>query len=260
MKPILKYPGAKNRIAKWIVSYIPEHDVYVEPFAGSCAILLNKPPATIETLNDLDGDIVNYFRCLRDHPDELIEKIRQTPYAREEYEKSFMQDADSDIERARRFAIRCWQGFGNSNRYRNGWKSGQRYQSPNCAHTWYQLPDTLQEASQRLRKVQIEHLPALEVIRRYGTKDVFLYVDPPYCPDLRKSYLYQYEMSLEDHQQLLKMLKQHPGYVMISGYDHPMYEEELKGWHKECRETTAEGGKRRKECIWMNYDMQMRLF
>ena len=89
MKTVLKYPGAKNRIADWICSYIPAHDVYLEPYAGSLAVFFNKMPARIETLNDLDGEVVNYFRVLREKPGELIEQLKLTPFARDEYSSAF---------------------------------------------------------------------------------------------------------------------------------------------------------------------------
>lgn len=260
MNSALKYPGAKNRIAKWIISYIPPHDVYLEPFAGSLAVLLNKEPATIETVNDLHDEVVNYFKVLRDQPAQLINEIYKTPYARSEYNASYICNKnDDEVERARKFAVRCWQGFGAANLYRNGFKTGQQSNSPNCAKGWSQLPITLQQVSNRLKNVQIENLDAIELIKRYDTKDVFIYCDPPYLVNTRKNYLYKHEMSNEQHIELLNLLKSHPGKVMISGYDNELYDTALSNWHKEYKDTTAEQGLRRRECLWMNYDLQMHL-
>lgn len=181
----MKYPGAKNRIADWICSYIPKHEVYVEPFAGSLAVFFNKPRCHIETVNDLHGEVVNFFRILRDKPEELKQLIELTPYSREEYDSAY-QDAESDIERARRFCVRCWMGFGCANLYHNGFKSGQQSKSPNPARAWAELPDIMALAAERLRGVQIENLPALEILKRYNTPDVFIYVDPPYLHGTRK--------------------------------------------------------------------------
>lgn len=106
MKCVLKYPGAKNRIAPWICDYIPEHQVYLEPFFGSGAVFFNKIPARIETLNDLDGNVVNYFRIIREQPEELAAQLKLTPYSRDEYCLACEYDPmDSDIERARKFAV-----------------------------------------------------------------------------------------------------------------------------------------------------------
>ena len=147
MKAILKYPGAKNRIADWICSYIPQHDVYLEPFAGSLAVFFNKERCHIETVNDLDDEIVNFFMVLRDYPELLKWIIIMTPYSRSEYNRAFRK-ADNEIERARRFCVRCWMGFGCGNLYRNGFKSGQQKCSPNPAKAWTLLPEVMALAAE----------------------------------------------------------------------------------------------------------------
>lgn len=255
MKCVLKYPGAKNRIAPWICEYIPKHNVYLEPFAGSLAVLFNKPRSHIETVNDLHGEVVNFFKVLRDNPEELMNLIELTPYSREEYDLSY-QESDDDIERARRFCVRCWQGFGCANLYHNGFKSGQQSNSPNPARSWAELPKTMFQASERLKGVQIENLPAIELIRRYNTEDVFIYADPPYLHETRKKYLYKYEMGNDAHVELLEVLIKHPGKVLLSGYDNDLYNSILKGWRKVHKNTLAECGIKRTETLWMNYDME----
>ena len=253
MKAVLKYPGAKNRIADWIGSYIPVHDVYMEPFAGSLAVLFNKPRCHIETVNDLDGEIVNFFRALRDCPEKLVKKIKLTPFARGEYKAAF-EKTDDSIEKARRYCVRCWQGFGNSQLYQNGFKSGQQSHSPNPAKAWAELPEILYAAAERLKGVQIECLPALELISRYDTPDVFIYADPPYLQGMRKNNLYKHEMKDSEHEELLKVLEKHPGKILISGYDNDLYNSYLSGWRKEYKRTNAECGIARTEILWMNYE------
>lgn len=254
MKTILKYPGAKNRIAKWICKYIPPHEVYLEPYFGSGAVFFNKIPARIETLNDLDGNIVNYFRVIRERPEALGKMLEMTPFARDEYYQAFeCREGDSDLERARKFAVRCWQGFGCGNLYRNGFRSSQRHTSPHTTKEWRCLPERLIDASERLKNTQIENLPATEIIQRYDTSDVFMYIDPPYLHGTRKNYLYRYEMENAEHIELLKLLKKHPGKVLISGYDNDLYNSMLQGWGKVQKKTRAEGGIQRVETLWMNY-------
>lgn len=262
MKAILKYPGAKNRIADWICSYIPSHEVYVEPYAGSLAVFFSKTPARIETLNDLDGNVVNYFRVIRDKHEELEKALKQTPYARDEYYSAFEQsEIITDVERARRFAVRCWQGFGCSNLYRNGFRSSQQANGPHTTKEWREIPERIKWASDRLLNAQIENLPAVELLKRYNTPDVFIYADPPYLHGTRKNYLYKHEMEDNEHYELLEMLRDHPGKVMISGYDNDLYNDMLIGWRKESIKTQAEGGLKRIETIWMNYrDNQMSIF
>ena len=247
MKSVLKYPGAKNRLALWILEYIPRHDVYLEPFAGSLAVFFNKERCHIETVNDLDGEITNFYHVLRDRSEELRRAIDLTPFSRREYV----------------FAIKCWMGFGCGNLYRNGFKTGQQKKSPNPAKAWSEFPEIIDEAAKRLKGVQIENLPAIELISRYNTTDVFMYVDPPYLHGTRKNYLYRHEMKNEDHEELLHLLKKHSGQILISGYDNELYNDLLPEWRKVHKSTLAEGGRKRIETLWMNYregQIELQLF
>lgn len=260
MKAVLKYPGAKNRLAPWICAHIPPHEVYLEPYFGSGGVFFNKIPSRIETINDLDGNVVNYFRVIRENADELARRIMLTPFSREEYDAAFSTDGDSEIERARKFAVRCWMGFGCGNLYHNGFRSSQMSRSPSTTKIWGNLPEILIDASLRLRNAQIESLPAVDLICRYDTPDVFLYVDPPYLLNTRKNYLYTHEMSEQEHEELLTLLVRHPGRVLISGYESEMYNCLLRGWRKETKRTLVENGTLRTECIWMNYEVTRDLF
>lgn len=234
VKSVLKYPGAKNRLAPWICEYIPKHDVYLEPFAGSLAVLFNKQRSHIETVNDIDGEIVNFFRILRDRSGELERTIEFTPYSRSEYKAAYEKSED-ELERARRFTVKCWMGFGCGNLYQNGFKSGQQTKSPNPAKAWSELPETLKMATERLKGVQIENLPAIELIKRYDTEDVFIYAD---------------------HEELLNVLVKHQGKILLSGYNNDMYNDILQGWNKVQKHTRAEGGRARTETLWMNYEVE----
>lgn len=133
-------------------------------------MFFNKQPAKIETINDLDNNVVNYFKVLRDKRDELISALRMTPYAREEYDRAFdVSEQDSDVEKARKFAVKCWMGFGCSNLYKNGFRSSQQSKSPYTTKEWAEIPDRLIAATERIKMAQIEKLPAIELIRRYDT-------------------------------------------------------------------------------------------
>lgn len=204
---------------------------------------------------------MNYFRVIRENPEELAAMLDMTPFARDEYYKAFeIHEEDSDIEKARKFAVRCWQGFGCSNLYRNGFRSSQQGTSPRTTKEWGRIPERLLAASGRIKDAQIENLPALEVIKRYDTPDVFMYIDPPYLPSTRKNYLYKHEMDAKAHEELLKVLVVHPGQVLLSGYDNEMYNDMLRGWNKAQKNTQAEAGISRTETLWMNYDVgQMEL-
>lgn len=255
MKSLLKYPGAKNRLASWIIKYIPEHKVYCEPFLGSGAVFLNKEPAYNEILNDLDDDIYNFFKVVRGNPDELRRLVEATPYSRTEYTMVYVESEEEalSIERARRFAVMCWQGFGCGNRYKNGYRRGIGAASPNPAKAWAGLPETIQLAAERLKNAQIEHKDALELITDLHGRDTFIYIDPPYLQDTRKKYLYNHEMTNEQHLKLLQIARESSCKVMISAYENEMYNTELTGWRKKRKSTTAECSRRRTETLYMNY-------
>lgn len=260
MKTILKYPGAKNRLAEWIVSFIPEHKVYLEPYFGSGAVFFNKPISKIETINDLDGEVYNLFKVIREFPDELAKYTEMTPYCRDEYEMAYQKNADeTEIEKARKFLVRCWMGMGSSNVYKNGFRSSQQSSSPRTTKHWAEVPERILAAAERLKHAQIENLDALEILRRYDTKDVFVYLDPPYLPGTRKGYLYNEEMTEADHIKLLETAVCHPGKFLISGYDNDIYNEILNGWNKAQKQTQAEHGLKRIETIWFNYKKEYQL-
>lgn len=128
MKQVLKYPGSKWNIASKLVGLIPEHHSYVEPFFGSGAVLFNKQISDIETINDLDHDVVNLFRCIQKDADRLARMVMTIPFSREEYDKQFEIPIGSvcidTYERAAGFLTRCWQGHGfRTNGNKVGWKN-----------------------------------------------------------------------------------------------------------------------------------------
>ena len=156
-------------------------------------------------------------------------------------------------ERARRFAVKCWQGFGCGNKYKNGYRRGIGATSPNPAKAWARLPETIQLAAERLKNAQIEHKDALELISDLYGKNTFIYIDPPYLQDTRKKYLYNHEMTDEQHVELLRIVKNSDCKIMISAYENELYNEQLKGWRKKHKSTTAECSRKRTETLYMNY-------
>jgi len=160
MNAVIKYPGAKWSLAPWIVSHLPPHHSYLEPFFGSGAVLFTKSRSNIETVNDLDSDVVNLFECIRRDPERLGWIIQYTPYSRQEFEKTYSSDIPADpFDRAARFLIRCNQGYGfRTNEIRVGWKNDvQGRERAYAAKSWTELPKVIAEVAERLRGVQIEH-------------------------------------------------------------------------------------------------------
>lgn len=252
MKAILKYPGAKWRISEWIISHFPEHKVYCEPFFGSGAVFFNKEPSYIETINDIDGNIVNLFKTCREFPDELARLIELTPFAREEFENCY-EKSDNPIEQARRTLVRYHQSFGTSNSSKRSWRNVQTYGGPRTATMWNCLPGRISEVCERLKEAQIENIDAIELIKRYDDKNTLIYCDPPYLQSLRKKNIYAHEISDEYHIRLLEVLEESKSKIVLSGYDNPLYNEALAGWNTDEKKTTAQMGKYRTEKIWMNY-------
>lgn len=249
---ILKYPGGKWRIADWIISFFPKHKVYLEPFFGSGAVFFNKEPSYIETINDIDGDIVNLFSVCRDFPQELATAINLTPFSRDEFETCY-EPSTSPIEQARRTLVRFHQSFGTTNSCKKSWRNVQTYGGPRCATMWNYLPGAIINCCERLKEAQIENKDAIELIKRYDDENTLIYIDPPYLPELRKKNMYKYEYSLEQHKDLLKAIKQSKSMIIISGYNNELYNDELIGWHTAETKALAQMGKKRVEKIWFNF-------
>lgn len=258
MKKVLKYPGSKWNIAGRIVEMIPKHHSYVEPFFGSGAVLFNKAPSDIETVNDLDSDVTNLFRCIRDDAGKLARLVMVIPFSREEYDSEFLNSVkkqDDPYMRASRFLVRCWQGHGfRTGGGKVGWKNDVVGREKAYAlWDWYRLPGWIVSIAGRLRMVQIENRPALEVIKRFDHPGVLQYWDPPYLLGTRRGKQYRHEMEDWEHEELLKVAVDSSAKIIISGYESEMYNDYLKGWQKASFKSCAEHGKTRTEVVWMNY-------
>ena len=256
MKSLLKYPGGKWRIAEWIIGYFPEHKVYCEPFFGSGAVFFNKKPCYIETINDVDGNIVNLFKVCREHPAELAAAINLTPFSRDEFVSCYEMAVEDPIERARRTVVRYHQSFGTSNSCKNSWRNVQTYGGPRCATMWNDLPGTVIECCERLKEAQIENIDAIELIRRYDSPDTLIYCDPPYLQKLRKRDMYAHEFSDSQHEELLVVLKRSKSKIILSGYDNDLYNKALSDWSTAEIETIAQMGLHRTEKIWFNFEQK----
>jgi DNA adenine methylase len=259
---VLKYPGSKWSTANWILSNFPpgyERMTYLEPYFGSGAVFFNKKRSVIETINDLDGNVVNLFKVIRDHPEELARLIEFTPWSRQEYKQSY-EITGGELEDARRFLVRSWQAIGFKSSDITGWRNNVKSLNGNVTDWSLKLPERIREISSRLKHtggytVQIENQLAVKLIKRHQKNNVFIYADPPYVKSTRHGRIYRHEMNDQNHIELLELLQKHPGSVMISGYDNEIYNNLLEGWRKETRLAHCEGGVQRQEVIWMNYEL-----
>lgn len=251
--PYLVYPGAKWSMAEWIVQHLPPHQIYLEPFAGSGAVFFNKERSDIETLNDMNGDIINLFRVMREKTEDLCAAIEMTPWSREEFDTSFQRNGLPDVERARRFLVQCWQAHKPKIGQKTGWKKETRgLARKNYTRQWARLPERLRIAAERLKQAQIENRCGLEVIQRHCSERVLIYADPPYILSTRTSGLYRHEMTLVEHETLLRLLIDHPGPVLLSSLYHELYEMRLKGWQKKTFRVNTASGRPNEEILWIN--------
>lgn len=255
MKAVVKYPGSKWSLAGWIISFFPEHHSYLEPFFGSGAVFFNKPRSNIETVNDLDGNVVNLFEWVKRDPERLAHEIYWTPYARQVYEDAYAAEPEDSLGRAVNFYIKLNMGYGfRTNGEKVGWKNDvQGRERAYASLDWCSLPEKIMQAAERLRGVQIENRPAVEVIRRFNSPRVLVYADPPYVLGARHGKQYRHEMDDRDHRELLEVLLEHRGPALISGYDTDLYRDMLKGWHREERCSRSQSGRRKREILWMNF-------
>ena len=252
IKSVLRYPGAKWALSKWVVENLPKHEVYLEPFFGSGAVFFAKLQSRTETINDLDGNVVNLFRVMREQTEALCNALSLTPWARAEYLNSYTNsESVNDVERARLFLVRCWQAFGTRTGQASGWRNRTCGKNPTEPDIWKVLPERVTSAARRLRDAQIESMDAIALIKRYAKPNCLIYADPPYTPDSRSKNIYAFECDDQFHRNLLDALDNHPGPVVLSGYDNPLYDERLAHWRKVTKEAVAELGHKRTEVLWI---------
>jgi len=257
--------GGKFSHLNWLLPLLPNTQHYCEPFGGSAAVLLNRVPALIETYNDLDGEVVNFFQVLREQKEALLEAIGLTPFSREEFERAIADSGAqiSSLEQARRFFIRARQvrtGLAQTasvGRWANCLLTSRAGMS-GAVSRWLGSVEGLSEIAQRLLRVQIEHAPAVEVIQRYDSSDTLFYCDPPYPHESRgDSKAYSYEMTDDDHRALAEVLHNAQGKIAISGYRCDLMDELYGGWWSiSAPAKYAHSIKQlREETLWTNYPL-----
>lgn len=222
-------------------------------------MLIRKPRSYAEVYNDLDGEIVNLFRVLRDpaFSEQLIRQLALTPFARDEFVAAY-EDCDEPVERARRLVVLSFQGFGsNAHAKRStGFRSNSNRSGTTPAFDWSHYPEALRVTVERLRGVIVENKPAMEVMAQHDGAMTTHYVDPPYVwstrarSDAQRNY--RHELTDSDHVELLAFLRTLKGAVALSGYPHPMYDALLRDWRRIERAAHADGALDRVEVLWLN--------
>ncbi|NTY62571.1 DNA adenine methylase [Mycolicibacterium sphagni] len=258
LRPPFAYFGGKQKIAASIAAMLPEHTHYIEPYAGGLSVLLAKMPSRLETVNDLDGDIVHFWRMLRERPDELARQCALTPHSRAERKSAIDRPVDlDDLERARRVWVCLAQGRTGTLR-----PTGWRFDSADFAHT--SMPRRLdgyirrmESVAERIRSVSLECRAGLDMIAAYGKgRRALIYVDPPYVGDVRERNYRNEMLSPEEHRELAHALRSCAATVVLSGYASTLYDVHLYAdWYRvELGAATSQGGvyKGRTEVLWSN--------
>lgn len=262
-RPPLRYHGGKFRLAPWIIQKMPPHKSYVEVFGGAAGVLLRKSRSRIEVYNDLDSQVFNFFKVLRDAEllRSLVALVSLTPFSREEFELAYIESPDP-VESARRFVLRTFMGHGTSSMDpsdSNGFRSCDIRAGKSYAREWLGVPEAIQTAAERMLGVTIENLDFRKLIPKFDDPETLFYVDPPYPLSTRQNggKGYVHELTEEDHRQLIWFLKKCKAKVMISGYSCRLYDDGLSDWRKEEKASAANGQRGsvpRTENLWMNYE------
>lgn len=265
-RPIVRYHGGKWKLAPWIIAHLPQHKVYVEPFGGGGSVLLRKPRSYAEVYNDLDGEMVNLFRVARDNGRELLELLRLTPFARDEFGDAWLP-SENHIEQARRTVVRAFMGFGSAaitlarkpsnpvrgGKPKTGFRSNSNRSGTTPARDWMNYPDALDAIIDRLRGVIIENRNALDLMPQHDSEQTVFYVDPPYVASTRdKGCDYRHEMTDADHENLAELLHGLRGKVVLSGYGCELYDRLYAGWQRIERAAHADGARDRIEVLWLS--------
>lgn len=259
LRPPFAYYGGKTFMAKDISALIPKDAKnYIEPFAGSLAVLLRKEPHKCEVVNDLDNRLIRFWRTLRDKPDELQHALTLTPYARAEFEHtlSVIDDPCDDVEFARRVYVILRQS-----RKRSTSATPGNFRAsggpPGPGVTFKQSTDSMLRVADRLRHVVIENTDALNLIRHWDKPETVMYLDPPYVGETRTHRDYTIENAgIEFHEKLVNAIHGSQARIILSGYRHAVYDA-LHEWRiiETNRKTGSESANSRyaTEALWMNF-------
>lgn len=262
IKPLMRYHGAKWRLAPWIIGQFPQHHCYVEPFGGSAAVLISKEPSSREVYNDKNFEIVNLFNVIRDDEmrTQLLRLLVMTPYSRTEFE--FAKEVgqyDTPVMTALKLLVRAQMGFGSAGATRGntGFRLDTARGGTSLQSLWSDLPANVLNVTERLRNVVIENTDAYNIIKQHDRSDTLFYLDPPYTLDTRtnKDSYGKFEMREFEHTRLLELTQKSKGMFVISGYDNELYNDTLIGWTKSSRQTaisSRNGSGQRTEVLWIS--------
>lgn len=266
LRPPVKTHGGKYYLCNWVIEHFPKNYIdltYCEPCCGGASVFLNKMPAEEEVINDLDKGVISIFKALRDEPKEFINKIKKLQYVEETFtkaQKRAEEPFDDYIDKAvNEYVLRRMSRGGLKKAF--AWSERLRGGKTGDVNAWETMVEVLPEIAERVKKLHVLNNNFKEVVKVWDAENVLMYVDPPYLPITRakgSEDLYDNEMSVEDHIDLLAFIKDAKSKVIISGYNSPLYNKYLKGWKVVKKEVANHSSQqkskeRRYECLWMNY-------
>lgn len=266
LTPPLKWHGGKHYLAKKILSVMPPHTHYVEPYFGGGSVLLNKDPDGVsEVINDINRELTNFWRVLQNESsfESLARRMQATPFSEVEWEEAGNPPEDADeVERAACFFIRCRQSrAGKFDVFATLSRNRTRRNMNEQAAAWMGAVEGLPEVAARMRRVVVLNMDAVDVVKRQDGPNTLFYLDPPYLHETRVTTRdYEHEMSVEDHERLLEAINQAEGKVLLSGYPNDLYDTALASWRRlEIRIDNKASSKKNKpimtEVLWANYDL-----
>jgi DNA adenine methylase len=257
------YLGGKLSILPWLLPHLPKSKHFVDVFGGSAAVLINRDQSPIETYNDINHKVVNFFKVLRDTPEELIRVLELTPHSKYEYDNAWYSYNDDAIEKARKFFIRTQQSLlaaGGQDKVK-GWATSIRESRVSISektHKWIRGVNGLWEIAERLKQVQIECRDFRFILRSYDDPNTLFYLDSPYDETFRSSSAYEFDFVSQDFFDMQYWAKKVSGKIAISGYNTPFMRELFKDFyfHHGPKRKNSKSDKDAYECLWTNYEPQ----
>ena len=258
--------GGKAYLSQWLCSFLPEHTLYCEPFAGGAKLFFAKKPSLVEILNDLDNNLVNLYRCIQnaEKRQKLINILNETPYSRSVFQNWKYGDEMTlnDIEKAGRYFFLCKASFAGDVE-RGGFGIPSKGTGRNPARTFRTAIDSLDIIADRLKNVVIECLDYSDCIQRYDSPNTLFYVDPPYLNT--EDYYGKGCFTLEDHHKLAELLHNIKGHAMITHYSNELYNSLYKGWNlceyqsfKNSHKSEGEEKPKTVEVLYCNFESTQR--
>lgn len=269
LRPPVKTHGGKHYLKWFIIDNFPngyQDMTYVELFCGGASVFLNKEPSKQEVINDKDDGLIYIFKALRDEPKEFIDRLKRIRYTERAFEMALKRAESSTtvfddyIDHAtNEYMLRRMSRGGLKKAF--AWSDRERGGKPGDVNAWETMLKELPLIAERVKSTTILNSDFAEVFKTWDEEDTLLYLDPPYLPSTRSegsTTLYEHELSVDDHVNLLHLAKNARGKVLISGYSSPLYNKSLKGWKCKKKNVPNNSGQgktkeRRVECLWMNY-------